>query len=566
MSKRYIEIDSTYRNRTQYPNPAEFVMEISQTGVSSVAGIARDPISFASPSIFWNSSLKEFAQSANVAITAVNLLISDPDLIYITGTYNTFRKSAGYYVGLILNMTDSLNVNFITRITSYKLISSSSSGGDVALCGIDIPLAVNFPSGTVSGVITTNTNVTNVSTTLVPALFVANGATTDNFYINQYVQFYDSTIANPLTTTESVLITSYSGTTNQAVLANTTNNNFYNNGNFIIREQLPTTSGAVVYPTSLPATTNIIQLSPTGSNPISGSYNSSFLRLLTPFPNATNGYSTITAPYSYQYKINNYIAGSGKTASAITSGTNTFTLSLVYGNPTVNITGALITIDINGTIETQLVATYNSQTGTGTIASTWSSNHSSGVTWNTNSVILGQNITLQSLQSPQTANYYEIEQFSKDSWSPFMYSGSLVSSQESVCYEVECISLIVPNLTITSGYGGNMTQYPYVYVALEPVSSSSNYRNILYSNNPNSFKVLFSNPCNDTTQKQYSSFLKINSGGMAQTIKFKPNDSFYFSVKLPSGDVFQTSPDTVSPSGPNPFVQIYCVFSFKRVG
>ena len=53
-SLRYFEFDSTYRNRTQYPNPADFVIDIAQSGQKSREQ-ALDPVSEASPVLEWNN-------------------------------------------------------------------------------------------------------------------------------------------------------------------------------------------------------------------------------------------------------------------------------------------------------------------------------------------------------------------------------------------------------------------------------------------------------------------------------------------------------------------------------
>ena len=52
---------------------------------------------------------------------------------------------------------------------------------------------------------------------------------------------------------------------------------------------------------------------------------------------------------------------------------------------------------------------------------------------------------------------------------------------------------------------------------------------------------------------------------MIQTIKFKPNDNFYFSVFLPNKEIFKTQPDTTSPLAPNPFVQINALFEIRKI-
>ena len=82
--------------------------------------------------------------------------------------------------------------------------------------------------------------------------------------------------------------------------------------------------------------------------------------------------------------------------------------------------------------------------------------------------------------------------FTYDNLNPFVYTGSLISQEEMVCYQIELLNLILPNTTLTVGNGGSIAYYPYVYVELQNVSAcGANLKNIIYSNNPNSTKVLF---------------------------------------------------------------------------
>ena len=52
MNRRYLEIDSTYRNREQYPLPSDFSVFISQSGTRDV-NQARDPVSSSAPIKEW---------------------------------------------------------------------------------------------------------------------------------------------------------------------------------------------------------------------------------------------------------------------------------------------------------------------------------------------------------------------------------------------------------------------------------------------------------------------------------------------------------------------------------
>ena len=162
----------------------------------------------------------------------------------------------------------------------------------------------------------------------------------------------------------------------------------------------------------------------------------------------------------------------------------------------------------------------------------------------------------------------ELELFTRDNATPFNFTGSLITGDEtSATYEVELLNLVLPNTTLASGRGGRAVFYPYLYVELQPVSSGAfQTRNIIYSNNPNSVKMLFRAVVDDTPIPVISPFVKIDGDGMVHTVKIRPNDSFRFSVYHANGDLFQTViEDTYSPTAPNPLCQISACFAFRKV-
>ena len=150
---------------------------------------------------------------------------------------------------------------------------------------------------------------------------------------------------------------------------------------------------------------------------------------------------------------------------------------------------------------------------------------------------------------------------------PFNYTGSLVSQSEAVCYEIELVNLILPNLELAVARGGRIAFYPYVYVELSNVSSSQRAGpGAIYSNNPNSTRMLFRAAVDDTPTPLISPFIKIDGDGMVQTVKFKPNDNLRFSVRMPRGEIFAvTEQDTVGPQSPNERVQVSVMFSVKKL-
>ena len=53
MPTKYLELDSNYRDRTLYPNPADFTVNISQSGMRNNTN-AFDPVTYAYPQIVFS--------------------------------------------------------------------------------------------------------------------------------------------------------------------------------------------------------------------------------------------------------------------------------------------------------------------------------------------------------------------------------------------------------------------------------------------------------------------------------------------------------------------------------
>jgi hypothetical protein len=192
----------------------------------------------------------------------------------------------------------------------------------------------------------------------------------------------------------------------------------------------------------------------------------------------------------------------------------------------------------------------------------------------TNTITFGPSVfvSLASLNASPGPSYinslkYEILPFSRDNFSPFNYTGSMVSSQQQDCYEVELRNLLIPNTILQSDRGGRVAFYPYFYVAFYPISDSSTHaKGILWSNNPNAYKMLFRAIVTDTQQPFVTAFSKISGDGQVRTMKFKPNDSFHFAVYNSEGQLLQTAQqDNYAPTSPNPLVQFSALFSIRKV-
>ena len=117
-----------------------------------------------------------------------------------------------------------------------------------------------------------------------------------------------------------------------------------------------------------------------------------------------------------------------------------------------------------------------------------------------------------------------------------------------------------------NAFGSRIAFYPYVYVELSNTNNNSAGNNIIYSNNPNTNKVLFRAAVTDVNNPLITAFVNLDSNTMVNTVKFKPNDTMKFSVKLSDGTIFKTlMPESYSPSIPNPLIQISACFSIKKI-
>jgi hypothetical protein len=119
---------------------------------------------------------------------------------------------------------------------------------------------------------------------------------------------------------------------------------------------------------------------------------------------------------------------------------------------------------------------------------------------------------------PGAANF-ELLQFTRDNFVPMNYTGSIVSQQQEVCYEIRLLSLVLPNQPLDVEYGNIIAFHPYVYVEFSSTSGGM-LQNIIYSNNPNSVKALFRCSIDDVNRPFVTPFIKVDGDGMVQTVQF----------------------------------------------
>ena len=213
--------------------------------------------------------------------------------------------------------------------------------------------------------------------------------------------------------------------------------------------------------------------------------------------------------------------------------------------------------------ETRLIQSSTSQAGTVTVTVLSAiTGLLAGDSWVIEAGIVSPRFTA-SLQTQQ----FWIQPFAIQTGTPFRAPTQTIS-QQSCCYEIELVSLTLPNATLIGGHGARIAFYPYVYVGLTMTTNSSGGAGATYiqSNNPNSQGMLFSVAVDDVADPLVSTFIKLNGDGMRQTINFNPNSDLRLQVKLPNGDIFDTVlNDTVPPHEANRFAQVRALFGLTRL-
>jgi hypothetical protein len=451
---KYLEIDSTYRNRNEFPNPAQFNVINAQNGTNFNLMTSLDPISLATPIVTYVPN--DINALVAPSFQDNNANTSTSQVVAFSSAYNPSRIS-NYYVGLSMNIGTNLSNNLgpvlvngwdyintvgsddCFRVTFTPSLSPLGSGETVV--SVSFGLSTDFSIGTV---------------------FVPNGTLNSEEYVGYYV--YNETLNQHAT------ILSYDG---QFALASINPPSSWNITDTIsIRQELPQTYGTF----QAGSTTSYVVLSLT-SEPTPGYYNGSFLRITQVGSELQN----IVCNIKYY------------------SGAPTYVATLNYVLPV----------------------------------------------------------------APSEGFTYEILSYYKDSFAPLIYSGTQV--QQEVCYEIQCVNLILPNVSVETG--GIIQSYPYFLVDFQNFTTSNGGTvNVIYSNNPNTTRRLFKVPVTDITPSSLNSFVKLDKCYMAQIIKLTPYNSFKFGVYLPDGrPLVFSNKDTTSPLPPNPSLQVSALFSLRRI-
>jgi hypothetical protein len=637
MNNRYIEVDSTYRNRKLWPLSSEFEILISESGRKG-KDQALDPVSFESPIHAWSSNMfstivipdKIYDTNINNFVYCDQFIFTLKDntntqvySITITiphGTYNLLdlqnKINILIYNEVILNNYQFLTrFEFIPNIDKLNIIGNVYNTNNTNAIGYTIyidftnkltifqilgfgnniyPLPATTtitspyksPAANLNSIIATADLLNNISKTMDDNVIILksiknatliNGYTTNNFTIcniQKFINYYLKAtlkIENQDNTFQHISINyfKYLGTYSEG-----SNSNEISYDRFMIKLNNPilididvNTIFTISDPTDLTDKNFLLLFVPYGRLG-QNSYPNDIL-----YNDTRNEYRNIT-----RYDENTHMLYV-QTNNAINNSwlpSDNYSIRMknpqIYGH-VLQYQYPLVYVDIDLTLFKYELDTPNEYYKNLFIRI------ADGLAKNQIRRIksydeLNNAITIDyEFSGLYDQDQFEILQFSRDNAVPFVYSGSLVSQQNEVCYEISLLNLRLPNTTLNVGQGSRIAFYPYVYVELSNVSSAGRgLTNIIYSNNPNSTKMLFRASVSDTTEPIKSTYVLLNGDGAVQTVKFKPNDNLKFSVRMPNGELYQVyqSEEQIKLDG-SPYIpnldnnQISALFSIKRV-
>jgi hypothetical protein len=156
----------------------------------------------------------------------------------------------------------------------------------------------------------------------------------------------------------------------------------------------------------------------------------------------------------------------------------------------------------------------------------------------------------------------ELLQFSYENMYPFPFRATL--QQEIPTYSIRLNRLVLPNKVLKVHGGGKTAFHNYVYVELASIDNPNN--SIIFSNNPNAVRALFTASVTNIDDIDQSDYIVMDGDDMTQTVRFRLDTNFKFRVSMPNGETFETVlNDNLSPLEPNPKVQIRALFQLVPI-
>jgi hypothetical protein len=178
MSVEHLEINSTYRNRNQWPSSGEFDVFISQSGVNNNVQ-AVDPYSSSAPIL---SFIPFTSLSGTISNYVVNRLGSSSDeyTLYVYFTMGIASKVRDYYDGIVMRFVIG-SYTILKRILQWRYMSTDSG---LNRDYFQVDLAEALPYVVPPGTSFTMNDASDFTDPDIPIVYIPNSVASTNYYIN----------------------------------------------------------------------------------------------------------------------------------------------------------------------------------------------------------------------------------------------------------------------------------------------------------------------------------------------------------------------------------------------
>ncbi len=622
----YIDVDSTFRDRHKYPNPADFKIPFESSREIKDITDALNIISDSYPYYQWQwgcvgngtdgtgqATVVSTITGGSLVGTLSELSLSDaltaPTHSSVDSLDDNFADRNGYLTGLKL----SIDTHGATDKTQQARIISHDVTENI------ITLSSSLSSGGASDLVleTSDWTISNSSTS--SKIFIPGGSSKDGHYVGDYYEslmYGSSDTANP-TVHQFRKITGYNGSTRLATLESALS--FFDGTNGAANKSGTHST------TYLHRLRKKIPILPSGSSSAIGTDNIPLIQ-----GTATTGsiYLVELVNGGTGHAVNDVITISGGTNGKVlvdsVDGSGVVTgLTLIRGGSGYSVSssvlqsattgaGTNLRLNING-VGTG-VNIHNSS-GVSTTRGAYNDKilyypafSSGGGTANTdpsaaqdfmpqNSTLNVDNpsnsytdsshctfrifahhyyaddgineIVIKSLNSTESGYFvankeYNILHYDRDGVNTMVNNTYRNPNILNSYYEIHLLNLILPNSALRTGPGGFIANHGYIMV--EFYSDSYDKTNIYNTNNPNLEHVMFKCMVLDISNPSTIPFVKFK-GNYPIISQFKLNESVNLRVLMPNGQTFRTvTSDSVPPSIPDKDLQVSATFMLKRIG
>ena len=517
--KKYIDIDSSKRDRTQFPNPNQFDIRFEKRDGNNA---------FNSPDYICDAYGYERGAISNTEET-ISIQGTEYSLPFVTDAATTAASFYSTHAASIL-ATHGITVTY----DGSGLLTFEDPDADV------ITISITDVDPSLDGTFTDNSK-RNIQVTYAAAdgdvsIFI-NGSeysepfdTDTNFTGDGFV----SSNATSISTTHGITVThvglgllTFEGP-DAAILSITV-----------------ATTGTSTAAFSDPATRNI-QLSYTSlginlgasASSIDNYYNGSLLeingelRTIVAYDGTTKA-ATVDTAFTVPLSGDWVVRRGRPVVTLQVVAVSTASTIVFFGDPGVDVRGMyLYSQDLD---ETRLITAYDDDKEEVTVSPSFSSN-------------------------PTAGTNLDILRFSRANDRGLAYTGSQGGRTQYVDYRISLTSLVVPQRTLTNSGGGLVTSRPYLYVEFGNINNMSR---TMYGNTSHEVsRALFKVPmANEITAGDFVNL----SCKMVQTIKYRPTSDHRFVVRLPNGEILSYEDDYFSPDIPNPKLQTSATFCIEQV-